>query len=99
MLDSKQRAYLRSLSNDMQVIFQIGKGGINPNMIKQVFDTLEARELIKISLLETCPTKPKETMTLLIAALGCEPVQTIGRKLVIFRRSSKEENRKIVFPR
>ena len=87
MISTKNRAYLRSLSNTLEALYQIGKGGVTP------------RELIKISLLETCPTKPKETMTLLIAALGCEPVQTIGRKLVIFRRSSKEENRKIVFPR
>ena len=87
MISTKNRAYLRSLSNTLEALYQIGKGGVTP------------AELIKISLLETCPTKPKETMTLLIAALGCEPVQTIGRKLVIFRRSSKEENRKIVFPR
>ena len=99
MLNSRQRAQLRGLANSLDTIFQIGKGGVTPAVAQTLDDALEARELIKISLLETCPTKPKETMTLLIAALGCEPVQTIGRKLVIFRRSSKEENRKIVFPR
>ena len=95
MISTKNRAYLRSLSNTLEALYQIGKGGVTPAVTQTLDDALEARELIKISLLETCPTKPKETMTLLIAAL----VQTIGRKLVIFRRSSKEENRKIVFPR
>ena len=99
MISTKNRAYLRSLSNTLEALYQIGKGGVTPAVAQTLDDALEARELIQISLLETCPTKPKETMTLLIAALGCEPVQTIGRKLVIFRRSSKEENRKIVFPR
>ena len=98
-MTSKQRAYLKGLAMTMDPIFQFGKNSLTPENTAAIAEALEARELIKISLLETCPTKPKETMTLLIAALGCEPVQTIGRKLVIFRRSSKEENRKIVFPR
>ncbi len=99
MISTKNRAYLRSLSNRLEALYQIGKGGVTRSVIETLDDALEARELIKISLLETCPTPPREVMTLLIASLGCEPVQTIGRKLVIFRRSSKEENQKIVFPK
>ncbi len=90
---------MRSLSNNLEALYQIGKSGVTDSVTDTLDSALEARELIKISLLETCPTSPKETMTLLIASLGCEPVQTIGRKLVIFRRSSKEENQKIVLPK
>lgn len=99
MISTKNRAYLRSLSNNIEALYQIGKGGVTEAVTKALDSALEARELIKISLLETCPHAPREAMTLLVAALGCEPVQTIGRKLVVFRRSSKEENRKIIFPR
>ncbi len=99
MISTKNRAYLRSISNQLEALYQIGKSGVTPAVCETLDAALEAREIIKISLLETCPHKPREAMTLLIAALGCEPVQTIGRKLVIFRPSSKEENRKIVFPK
>ena len=60
---------------------------------------LEAHELIKLTILETCPETPKEAMVTLCNALDCEAVQVIGRKVVIHRPSSKEENRKIVLPR
>ena len=51
-LSSKQRAYLRSLSNDLDVIVHIGKDGIGDNLVKQANDALEARELIKCRVLE-----------------------------------------------
>ena len=53
MLTSKQRARLRSMSNDMDTIMQVGKDGVNENMIKTVSDALEARELIKM---RCCPS-------------------------------------------
>jgi len=53
MLTGKQRSYLRSLANSIEPIFQIGKGGINDNMIKQFNEALEARELIKVAVLKT----------------------------------------------
>lgn len=52
-MTSKQRAYLRGLANTLQPIFQIGKSGLSANLIKQLDDALEARELIKVSVLET----------------------------------------------
>ena len=59
-LTSKERAYLRSLANTMDPIFQFGKGGLSDNFIKQIDDALEARELIKITLLENADADPKE---------------------------------------
>ncbi|MBR6594632.1 MAG: ribosome assembly RNA-binding protein YhbY [Clostridia bacterium] len=97
MITTKQRAYLRSLANSVECIMQIGKGGITENLIKTVGDALEAREIVKLSVLETCPYTPKECMTELTEALQCEAVQVIGRRLVIYRESV--ENKKIELPR
>ena len=87
MITSKQRAYLRSLANKMEPIFQIGKGGINENLIKQLDDALEARELIKLHILETAFMDSREALNELAEVLGAEPVQTIGSKIVLYRES------------
>ena len=87
MITSKQRAYLRSLANTLDPIFQIGKGGINENLIKQLDDALEARELIKLHVLETAFMDSRETLGELAEILGAEPVQAIGSKIVLYRES------------
>ena len=99
MITTKQRAYLRGLANVIEPTTQIGKFGIGETVLETVSKALEAHELIKLTVLETCPETPKEVMVSLCDALGCEAVQVIGRKVVIYRRSSKEENRRIVLPR
>lgn len=58
-MTSKQRAYLRGLANTIDAIFQVGKSGISDNLISQLSDALEARELIKISVLETAPANAR----------------------------------------
>ena len=97
MITSKQRAYLRSLATSLDTIFQVGKGGITENLVKTVSDALEARELVKLSVLETAPFTPKECMAELTEALDCEAVQVVGRKVVLYRESV--ENKKINLPR
>lgn len=99
MITTKQRAYLRGLANDIQPTTQLGKLGIGETVLDTVSKALEAHELIKLTVLETSPLSPKEMMVELCDALGCEPVQVIGRRLVIYRQSSKPENRKIVLPK
>ncbi len=99
MITTKQRAYLRSLANDIQPTTQIGKFGIGETFLETASKALEAHELVKFTVLETSPLSPKETMVELCEKLNCEPVQVIGRKVVIYRQSSKPENRKIVLPR
>lgn len=96
MITTKQRAYLRSLANGIDTIMQIGKGGITENLVKTVSDALEARELVKLSVLETAPFTPKECMAELTEALRCEAVQVVGRKVVLYRESL--ENKKINLP-
>ncbi len=99
MITTKQRAYLRSLANDIQPTTQLGKLGIGESFLDTVSKALEAHELIKLTVLETSPLSPKETMVELCNQLNCEAVQVIGRRVVIYRQSSKPENRKIVLPR
>lgn len=90
MLTGKQRAFLRSMANDMEVIFQIGKNGIEDSLVKQIDDALEARELIKINVLENSGVTPREASDVLCKKLGCEGIQAIGKKLVIYRRSKNK---------
>lgn len=89
MLTSKQRAKLRSLANGIPAILQIGKGGICDNLIKQIDDALTARELIKVSILETALLDTKETCNSLAKMVNAEPVQAIGFKFVLYRRSKE----------
>ena len=98
LLSSSQRAYLRGLANRLDAIFQIGKEGIGENLIKQLDDVLEKRELIKISLLETCEHSVKEAAQMIWDATGAQSVQMIGRKIVFYREAKKDENRKIELP-
>ena len=89
MLTSKARAELRAEANELQAIFQIGKGGVEENLIKQVDDALEARELIKIKALETAPLSAKEAAAALVEATGADVVQVVGRAIVLWRKSTK----------
>lgn len=94
-MTSKQRAYLKSLATNLDTIFQIGKGGISDEICFQLNNAMEARELIKIKLLETCPDPIKEVASEIAEKTGAEIVQTIGTKIVLFKVSSQEKNRKI----
>ncbi len=92
-LNSRQRAQLRGLANTLTPIFQIGKEGIGPHLAQQVDLALEARELIKFSVLETAPLSCKEAADMLAPRVRASVVQCIGRKFVLYRES--EENKKI----
>lgn len=92
MLTSKQRAYLRGKANDMDTIFQIGKGGIGDNLIKQLYDALEARELIKIRTLETCEYTSREAADKISELLGADVVSVIGSKIVLYREARKNKS-------
>jgi len=91
MLTSKQRAYLRSLAANEPTIMQIGKGGMSENLIKTVSDALEARELIKLSVLENCDWTPKEAAAELAEATFSDVVGVIGRKLILYRESTTKK--------
>ena len=90
MITSKQRAYLRSLASSYIAIMQIGKGGVTENLLKTLSDALEARELIKLHVLENSGEDPKEMLSALAEALEAEPVAATGRKIVLYRRSENK---------
>ena len=89
-MTSKQRAYLRGLANTIQPIFQIGKSGISDNLIKQLDDALEARELIKISVLETSPNDVKSIGEQISNLTNSIFVQAIGNKITLYRARKKD---------
>jgi RNA-binding protein len=90
MITSKQRSYLRSLANTMDPIFQIGKGGLEESFFRQIDEALEARELLKIKVLNNSGYEAREASDILCSELNCEGVQAIGNKLVIYRKSEKK---------
>ena len=87
MLTSKQRAYLRGLANGESAIMQIGKGGVGENLVKTVSDALEARELIKLSVLENSMETPRDVANELADAVGADVVGVVGRKIILYRES------------
>ncbi|MBO5649848.1 MAG: ribosome assembly RNA-binding protein YhbY [Clostridia bacterium] len=94
-MTSKQRAHLRALASNLDTIFQIGKGGISEEMRRQIENALEARELIKLRVLDNAEYSPREAAEEIADAISAEVVTVIGTKFVLYRPSSKEKNRKI----
>jgi len=96
MLTGKQRSYLRSLANNLDPIFQVGKGGISDNMVKQFNEALEARELIKVSVLKNSLDDTRDICNEAADLTSSEVVQIIGNKFVLYKES--EENKVLVLP-
>ena len=90
-MTGKQRAELRKQANTLPAIFQIGKEGLSGNMLAGMDNALNKRELIKISVLETCDKPPKDLCDTICQALEVEPIQCIGRKIVIYRQRPEED--------
>ena len=97
MLSSKQRAFLRSMANTMDPIMQVGKSGVGEELITSVDNALEARELIKMSALETAPVTAREAADELAEATGADVVAVVGRRFVLYRPSNKKK--KIELPK
>lgn len=95
-MTSKQRAYLRGLANTMEPIIHVGKDGVNENMVKQASEALEARELIKGTVLQNSPMTARDAIAALCEGTNAEPVQCIGNRFVIYR--AREKDPKIVLP-
>ena len=93
-MTTKQRAYLKSLAMTMDPIFQVGKNSMTPEFTKAIAEALEARELIKISVLKNCADDPKELASLLAERTRSQVVQVIGKKIVLYKEG-KDKNKKI----
>ena len=88
-MTTKQRAALRSMANTIQPVLHIGKDGINDNLAKQAWDALEARELIKATVLQNSPLTARSACDTLCERVHAEPVQVIGNRFVIYRKARK----------
>ena len=89
-LTTKQRAKLRSMCNTLPVTLTVGKEGIGENTIKEAYDLLNARELIKCAVGQNAPVTAKEACDALSQVTGAAPVQEIGKKFCVYRRNDKE---------
>ncbi len=90
MLTSKQRSRLRALANGIDPVTQIGKGGITPSVVRALSTALEARELIKVTVLESCGVPAAELIQTLAEQTFSEPVQAMGNKITLYRRSERK---------
>jgi RNA-binding protein len=93
MLTGKQKSFLRSQAHDLQPIIQVGKGLVTETLIDTVVKALEARELIKISVLQNCLAEPKEVATAIAEHADAQIVQVIGRVIILYKKSSKPTHR------
>ncbi len=91
MINSKQRAYLRSLATELDTIFQIGKGGISEETCRQLSNALEARELIKVRVLDNSGYTAKEAANEIASVIDCDVVACVGTKFVLYKESLKKK--------
>ena len=86
-MTGKQRASLRKMANSLETILYIGKEGITDSVVKETYDALEARELIKGCVQQGAPLSAKDALSELCEKTGAEPIQFIGRRFVMYRPS------------
>ncbi|BCN30706.1 ribosome assembly RNA-binding protein YhbY [Anaeromicropila herbilytica] len=95
-MTSKQRAYLKGLAMNIDAIYQVGKSSLTPEITKGIDEALEARELIKVSVLKNCMDDPREIASIIAERTKSDVVQVIGKKIVLYRES--KEHKKIELP-
>lgn len=91
MLTGKQKRFLRAKANKIKPIFQVGKIGVNENMIEQIIDALEKRELIKVSILQNCTEDKALVAEQLVTGTNAELVQIIGNNIVLYKESKEDK--------
>ena len=96
-MTSKQRAYLSSLANSIDPIFQIGKSSLTPEITQAVEECFNTHELIKINVLKNCFDDPKEMAYMLAERTQSQVIQVIGKKIVLYKEN--KDNKKIELPR
>ena len=97
-MTSEQRSYLKGLAMTMDPIFQIGKSSVTPELTAAIAEALEARELIKITVLKNCLDDGRSIAEVLAERTRSEVVQVIGKKIVLYKPAKDEAKRKIVLP-
>ncbi len=91
MLTTKQRAHLRGMANTLKPLVTIGKGEITDNILAEIENALWHNELVKVTALQSCTLSAKEMCQFVCEQLQCEPVQCVGSKFVLYRRTRKKD--------
>ncbi len=97
-MTSKQRSYLKGLAMNIEPVFQIGKASLTPEVTQAVSEALEARELVKITVLKNCLDDGRSIADVLAERTHAQVVQVIGRKIILYRPAKDEAKRRIVLP-
>ena len=95
-MTSKERTRLRAQAMKIESIFQIGKTGISPQQAEAVRDALKARELVKINVLKNCDEDIVTLAKVLSERTGSEVVQVIGKKIILYKKNPKKEEKRIL---
>lgn len=90
-MTTKQRAYLKGLAMNIDPVYQVGKSSLTPEITKGIDEVLEARELIKVSVLKNCIDDPREIAEVVAERTNSEVVQVIGKKIILYRPSKKNK--------
>ncbi|MCL2052765.1 MAG: ribosome assembly RNA-binding protein YhbY [Lachnospiraceae bacterium] len=96
-MTSKQRAYLISMANTLEPVFQIGKAGLSPEVTEAINEAFNNRELIKISVLKSCGDEPRLMAEMAAERTKAEVIKVIGKKIILYKMDKK--NPKIMLPR
>ncbi len=96
-ITSKQRAYLRSLAQKIDPIFHIGKNGVTPELVEAIRLALDARELIKVNVLNNCDEDINYICEVLSERTHSIPVQIVGKRITLYKENIK--NPKITLPK
>lgn len=94
-MTSKERAVLKAQAMIIDSIFQIGKSSLSPAQVEAIRSALQARELIKVSVLKNCGDDPAELAEVIAQRTGSQVVQVIGKKIVLYKKNAKREAKKI----
>ena len=98
MLTPKQRAHLRSIAHSLKPVVQIGKNGLDDDVVANIDEAFRTRELLKVKVLETAPDSARDIGDALAERLEeTRLVQVIGRTIVLYR--PHPEKPVIVLPR
>ena len=89
MLNSKQRKFLTAKANSVKPIYNVGKSSLTPEIVKGIDEALEARELIKVSILKNCMDDPKEIAEIISERTHSDVVRIIGKKIILYRDAKK----------
>lgn len=86
------------MASALDAVVHIGKAGLIPEVTASVAEVLEAREILKISVLKNCDKEPAEMAKVLAERTHSEVVQVIGRKIILYKESNNKQRKKIILP-